>query len=708
MSIHIAQIGTFDLENYGDLLFPDVLEREIERRHLDIEVSLFSPIGGQKPFDCRRYVYPIMELPKVHSTKPIDAIVIGGGDLIRLDDALVSNKEKYQSFSPTVLCWVYPLMFAYLNNIRVVFNNPGVPFSFAQNHRVFVQKLLNSVDYLSVRDETSKAFLDECICKQVVQVAPDTVIMARELFSEEQLEEAYQKVLKDYPKLAEKQYVLFQTNSFDSRLSMQQHGLMMKEIGEVLDMRVVYFPIGYVHSDVELLQDISRQASIPSSMLITQKLTPLEMLSVIKHAGFFIGTSLHGNLTSFVFDVPAVALNFLSLAKMQGFFQWINRPEAITNSLGQVPVLLRQLTQSSYFQASNFDFLVEKAQIHFDRLFEIIQNTQKPKYDNRLIPLLELIPNAQYNASKDGCFYWAENGEGFCEDHRIFFTGIKLWNTLHLHCRLNLPSTQVNRLRFDPVENSSCVIKRLSVTADCGELHVVRSNGIFFDDMWIFDSLDPWLEFAVGYPIKEVYLQAEICLDADKQTMSALLNAFVQTHGNSEQLRSQLNASLKDEGILNEQINGLEIEIKRQAEQISSYIAQNEIAAMEKEELSKQFEIAAMEKEELSKQLDCLMLEVKRQTVQLSDYTALYSIALDEKQAWEYDRRKLETKCSNMEAELSNYKALQLHAWKLQENHNNIQKELNEISTAYNTLLHSKSWRLTKPLRVISHLFRKK
>ena len=47
----IAQIGTFDLKNYGDILFPDVLSTELSKYLSIDEIVLFSPLGGMKPFD---------------------------------------------------------------------------------------------------------------------------------------------------------------------------------------------------------------------------------------------------------------------------------------------------------------------------------------------------------------------------------------------------------------------------------------------------------------------------------------------------------------------------------------------------------------------------------------------------------------------------------------------------------------------------------
>ena len=44
----IAQIGTFDCKNFGDLLFPNVLEWHLKKRGQNAELVLFSPMGGDR------------------------------------------------------------------------------------------------------------------------------------------------------------------------------------------------------------------------------------------------------------------------------------------------------------------------------------------------------------------------------------------------------------------------------------------------------------------------------------------------------------------------------------------------------------------------------------------------------------------------------------------------------------------------------------
>ena len=62
----VAQIGTFDCKNFGDLLFPNVLEWHLKKRRKNVELVLFSPIGGEKPFECGTIVHPICDLEKLH------------------------------------------------------------------------------------------------------------------------------------------------------------------------------------------------------------------------------------------------------------------------------------------------------------------------------------------------------------------------------------------------------------------------------------------------------------------------------------------------------------------------------------------------------------------------------------------------------------------------------------------------------------------
>ena len=51
---NLIQVGSFDVENFGDLLFPIVFEFEMKKRLKLDNLYLFSPIGGNMPFYNRK------------------------------------------------------------------------------------------------------------------------------------------------------------------------------------------------------------------------------------------------------------------------------------------------------------------------------------------------------------------------------------------------------------------------------------------------------------------------------------------------------------------------------------------------------------------------------------------------------------------------------------------------------------------------------
>ncbi|MFV0395644.1 MAG: polysaccharide pyruvyl transferase family protein [Coprobacillaceae bacterium] len=182
--VNIAQIGTFDVENYGDLLFPIVFENKLKMAFEVKEFMIFSPLGGRKPLDNKTYVYPIAELEQMQKKFNFDAFVIGGGDLIRLDKGVSPTYPAV--YNMAFQLWQEPIMIANRYNIPVIFNCPGVPFPFKDEEKEIVKELLETVDYCSVRNEKSKKHLEDCGVKNVI-VSPDTIIRIFDVYDKEEL-----------------------------------------------------------------------------------------------------------------------------------------------------------------------------------------------------------------------------------------------------------------------------------------------------------------------------------------------------------------------------------------------------------------------------------------------------------------------------------------------------------------------------------------
>ncbi|MEA2489203.1 MAG: lipopolysaccharide transport system ATP-binding protein, partial [Acidobacteriota bacterium] len=78
----IGIVGTFDVENYGDLLFPLIAEAELRERLGSVTLHRFS-YHAKTPPAWPYAVTSVADLPEVIDR--LDALLIGGGFLIRFD-----------------------------------------------------------------------------------------------------------------------------------------------------------------------------------------------------------------------------------------------------------------------------------------------------------------------------------------------------------------------------------------------------------------------------------------------------------------------------------------------------------------------------------------------------------------------------------------------------------------------------------------------
>jgi hypothetical protein len=72
---NIGIFGTFDVENYGDLLFPSIAQAELSKRLGAVKVHAFS-YNSKQPPQWPYVVTSVAELPERAGL--LDAVVIGG------------------------------------------------------------------------------------------------------------------------------------------------------------------------------------------------------------------------------------------------------------------------------------------------------------------------------------------------------------------------------------------------------------------------------------------------------------------------------------------------------------------------------------------------------------------------------------------------------------------------------------------------------
>jgi lipopolysaccharide transport system ATP-binding protein len=171
--VRVAMVGTFDVENLGDLLFPYVAHHELTARLGAIELELFS----YRAFDPPAWplkVRPVRSLAE--RIGEFDLLVVGGGHLVRGDEHVAPGYLPIDAVTahPYGL-WLTPTLIALGAAVPVVWNAVGVIDSVPRSVEPVLAAALGGVDYLAVRDLGSARFVRAHRPDATPVVVPDTV-----------------------------------------------------------------------------------------------------------------------------------------------------------------------------------------------------------------------------------------------------------------------------------------------------------------------------------------------------------------------------------------------------------------------------------------------------------------------------------------------------------------------------------------------------
>lgn len=611
----IAQIGTFDLENYGDLLFPVILENELKKRIQNVEIVLFSPIGGNMPFYGKK-ICSIDQIEYEHLKRNFDVIIIGGGDIIRLD-ANVAADDKYPAHEKTANLWIFPILFAQKYDIPVLFNAPGVPFALPNEKFPLLKEILKKVSYLSTRDNISANFIKKVDDELQVTVVPDTVFLLKRCYSKELLDKVYDLLVNKIQ--MPKRYLLFQLNHLENGVTVEEYSDILTSLEAEIGMPILLFPIGYIHEDSLLLDSISF-CSGNHFRKIDCKLSPIEMAAVISHSSGFIGTSYHGCLTSHLFGVPTIVVNDARLVKIEGYFNFFHTKENICYSIKNIKA--NQLKCNISIEEINR--AVEMASIHMDRLAEqIVANIRRPEIITSIIT--ELVSYSFYknksNANSEifgwGTVYW-DLGEDFNEN---ISEKIPIFDKKGKVKWIGEIPKGARRIRFDPIEGASCIVTALVVMHGEEILLTRPLNGFRINEFYCFDNIDPQIEIEMPVPLEgEITIEANIFVEnyAFVKSIASILkdlNCKINEIGETaQQYRTTINYLQKDNESLKNKMIFVNNELENQKESNKLLEKSNIVKAQENYELSKQNEILLTAKHDLYSQISAL--ESKYQALQ--------------------------------------------------------------------------------------------
>ncbi len=365
-TIRVGFAGTFDVENYGDLLFPVIAQAALGARDPRIEVVPISPNGkssGSWPFA----VQPAERLPEL--IPELDAMMIGGGQIVRFDKSYPVSVPPNSSIP--ICYWLMPAAMAAMAGKPVVWNGVGVwtdspiaPWYFD----LFRYALMASRS-IGVRDEASLAYLEKVAPAAEITLVPDTAF----------------SLSKIWPLAAETDDFAAWRASLGLRgpYAVVQATAAMEPYRAVIDaalqakggLTAVVLPICWCHGDRTL-----SFSALDARTHASEAWLPARLISeIIGRSTLVITSSLHASITGLVYGVPVIRVP-ASQVPADRKFELLQGYEGIVEVSGNAAAVSRLLNRNHGVERAVVE-TIARVERHWDDVAGMISGTRPSQQD---------------------------------------------------------------------------------------------------------------------------------------------------------------------------------------------------------------------------------------------------------------------------------------------------------------------------------------
>lgn len=299
----IGMFGTFDLENYGDLLFPLIAEAQLARRLGPVNLSRFSYHARTSP-EWPYTVVSLADLPRLAGG--LQGALIGGGHIVRFDSEVATGyKPPVRLIHHPTGYWLTPALIALQHGIPVAWNAPGLYDDIPAWASDLMKLAFDNSQYVSVRDELSRTVLARFTDPARIHVVPDTAFGVSELLDDSRPSPEFARLCQSVG-LGDPYIIVQSTALLEPFLHfLRRHSSSLKQF------HFLALPLGPALGDhdqavTEFFPELVRLPSWPPPLLLAE---------LISHASAVVGRSFHLAVTALAFGVPVFTPAPLSAGK---------------------------------------------------------------------------------------------------------------------------------------------------------------------------------------------------------------------------------------------------------------------------------------------------------------------------------------------------------------------------------------------------------
>ncbi len=323
--MRIAQIGTFDVDNLGDLLFPWVLRRLVGELAAElgeaVAVDAFSPVGcaaGVFYLD-QEEALPLATYAERTAAEAYDLTLIGGGDIVRDDDW--SLYGIYGPDSP-------PLTFSHIVSpdpragSPLALFAPGAPFDIDEDFGAYLGNSFTRLVCASARDRRTQGLLQRLVPASMrVELVPDMVsAIVGYLPAVECSRRA--RVLLEESGIGKRAYLCFQGHAAVCGNEVET-AAFLRQLHERTGMPIVLLEVGACLGDTPFLERLSQECGFPLVTSVQQgrRIAMADKVAIVAASAGFVGSSLHGNIIARAYGLPHLSFVGAYSHKVREFFR---------------------------------------------------------------------------------------------------------------------------------------------------------------------------------------------------------------------------------------------------------------------------------------------------------------------------------------------------------------------------------------------------